>query len=186
MKAEELTRGYAESFFGLAGVEGKAEAVESELYGVGRTIEGNVELKEFLVGDAPAEGKMAALEEIFGERLSPLTRNLVRIVVDEGRTELLPAVAKEFSAALEAARNEVIAEVTTAGPLTGDGARDIGEKLERITGKKIILKTFVDPEIVGGLKVRIGDRIIDASVKAQLADLHEEMVTGELKAEAQA
>lgn len=100
--------------------------------------------------------------------LRPLVRNLVLLLVSKDRTSIIGDIAREYEKLVNDHRGVAIAEVTTAVPVDEGEKAILVERLSRMTGKRIVLQTRVDPEIVGGLVARIGDKVVDGSLKTRL------------------
>lgn len=113
---------------------------------------------------------------LFDGKVSPGAVNLVRLVAERGRVELLPAIAADFRRLLNQQRNIVEAIVTTAKPLTPDEEDAVRERVESMTGTKVELRQATDPTLIGGLTIRIGDRLLDASVRGRLERLRERLI----------
>ncbi len=105
--------------------------------------------------------------------------NLVYLLVEHGRVRAIDSIAAELQHLAEEHQGIAVADVTTAVPLDDATSRGVVERLERLTGKKVILKQRVDPSILGGVVARIGDHLIDGSVAGQLAALRAELATGQ-------
>ena len=118
------------------------------------------------------------LDELIGGRISPGALNLVRLLTRRTKLEMLGAVAAEFTRLLNLKRGIVSAVVTSALPLTPDEDRAIRAKVAQMTGATVDIQTREDPELIGGLTVRIGDRLIDASVRGRLERLREQLLAG--------
>ncbi len=102
-------------------------------------------------------------------------RNFVYLLVEHGRVREIDSIAAELQRLAEEHEGIAVADVTTAVPLDDATSRGVIQRLERLTGKKIILKQHVDPSILGGVVARIGDHLIDGSVAVQLAALRAEL-----------
>ena len=119
----------------------------------------------------PLEDRLALLDRALAG-MSPLTRNLARLLVSRGRFSLLPQIASVYEEMLDARNNVVRAQVTSAVPLSEDERRDVVERVRALTGASDVrLEARVDPAIIGGLILRIGDRLIDGSTRARLVQL---------------
>jgi F-type H+-transporting ATPase subunit delta len=119
----------------------------------------------------PMEERLALLERALAG-MSPLARNLGAMLVSRGRFGLLPQIARIFEEMLDARNNVVRAEVTSAVPIAEDERRAVVERVRALTGARDVrLETRVDPNIIGGLILRVGDRLIDGSVRARLVQL---------------
>ncbi len=108
--------------------------------------------------------------------LDPELLNLADLLVTRQRAPLMPAIAEQFAAMVNELRGIEDAEVTTAVPLSEDQQRRLEAELSRVTRRRIMLKTRVDPEILGGMVLRVGDKLVDASVAGRLAALRRQLV----------
>jgi F-type H+-transporting ATPase subunit delta len=124
------------------------------------------------------EQKLAVLNEVFSKQVSPEVISFMALLVKKGRAGLLAGTAEEFRKMLDVRRNITSATVTSAKPLSEDQSMIIQAKLETITGKRVRPTFTIDPLLKGGFVARIGDTLIDASLKHQLEVLHEQFKTG--------
>jgi F-type H+-transporting ATPase subunit delta len=165
----EQIRGYAQALFSIAEAEDVLDEVDDELFRFARTLEHEGRLRDALTDPAlPAERKRAVLADVLGERANPLTVNLLGFIVEQGRARDLPAIVDEMVALAAERRQAAVAEVRTAIPLREDQQRRLAEALERATGKRIELKVVLDPSVIGGVVSRVGDQVIDGSVRRRL------------------
>lgn len=169
MARREQVRGYAQALFSVAAAEDVLDEVDDELFRFARTVEREGRLRDALTDPAlPADRKRAVLADVLGERANPLTVNLLGFIVEQGRARDLPAIVDEMVALAAERRQAAVAEVRTAIPLDEEHARRLTEALELATGKRIDLKLVVDPTVVGGVVARVGDQVIDGSVRRRL------------------
>ncbi len=91
---------------------------------------------------------------------------------------LIPAIVGEYRRLLDRQRGVAAAIVTSAAPLSADETAAISARIEALTGTTVSLRTAVDPALIGGVTVRIGDRLIDASVRGRLERLRDRIVAG--------
>ncbi len=110
------------------------------------------------------------------ERVGRQVARLVELLVERRRVDTLPRVAEAFRQLLLARRGIVEAEVVSAAPLTAGEKTALRERLERLAGRSVELRTRVEPGLLGGLVVRIGDRLYDASVRGRLERLRTQLV----------
>jgi len=108
---------------------------------------------------------------IAGARLDEVSRNLVRVLVDNRREELIGAIAEEFEGLKREHERVVKARITSAQPLSDAQRAEIVSALERRYGKKVEAELDVDPELLGGARVQVGDQVIHASVRDALAQM---------------
>jgi F-type H+-transporting ATPase subunit delta len=107
--------------------------------------------------------------------VDPLVLNLARLLVRRNRTALAAQIAEAFQELLDEARGVYHAEVTTAVPISDDEASAVQRRLAEIVGGEVVVKPEVDENILGGLVVRIGDKLIDGSTRTRLQDLKREL-----------
>lgn len=169
MARKEAIRGYAQAMFSVAEAESALEVVEDELFLFARALEREPGLREALTDPAlPAERKRAVLRDVLGERANPQTVNLLGFIVEQGRAKDLPAIVDELVALAAERRRSAVAEVRAAIPLDREHRERLAEALGKATGKKVELKVVVDPSVIGGVVARVGDQVIDGSVRRRL------------------
>src|SRR5439155_25524196 len=133
----------------IARVEGSLETVEDELFRVARTIEGNDQLRSVLTDHAvPVDRRQGIVEDLLSGKASPITTALVSFVVGAGRGRDLPAIIDKLVEQAAEERNEEVAEVRSAIPLTDDQRDRLAAGLSRATGKKVSVKVVVDPSVL--------------------------------------
>lgn len=125
------------------------------------------------------EVKKNILRDAFNEKISQEILNLLYILVDNGRMQFFPQIVEDFKHLVNEKQNVAEAYVTTVKPLTDEEKEAINEVFSKIAGKdKLHIHSIVDKDIIGGLKVRIGDRVYDGSVARQLERIQKEMTFG--------
>ena len=117
------------------------------------------------------ERKKEILHHVFGGQVRPDVEHLLLMLVEKDRASIIPNVASEFARLLDTHRNEADAEAVSAVPLTPEQISQLETQLQNATGLKVRLKTRVDENILGGLIVRVGDKLIDASVATRLSQI---------------
>jgi F-type H+-transporting ATPase subunit delta len=137
---------------------------------------GDREVRRVLENTRVSRDPKQRLVETALSDLPPLPLNLARLLVRKNRTSLAGEIAAQFEQLLEAQRGISRARAVTAVPM-GDAERDaLSRRLQEQTGREVVLETSVDPGLLGGLVVQVGDRLIDASTKAKLRALRESLV----------
>jgi F-type H+-transporting ATPase subunit delta len=116
--------------------------------------------------------------DLLGKQVSRPAVNLVRLLVDRGRADLLPTIAAEYQRLLNRQRGVVEAEVTSAAPLSADELEALRARIEAMAGTKVDLRTRVDESLIGGLTVKVAGRLLDASVRGRLERLRSQLVAG--------
>jgi len=179
-RRDSAPRRYAEAAFEVAERDGTVDAWRSELE-VAASLAGDERALEVLANPAiPGERRAEALGEMLGERVSKPVQNLVQLMLRRGRIDELPRVAAEFRRLDDARQGVIHATATAAGELTKDEVRAITARLEQQTGGHVSLDVEVDPSLLGGLIVRVGDRLIDGSVRGRLERLRNQLISGAL------
>ena len=167
---------YADALFEVARAEGTLGEVEDELFRFARTLEGSDELRTTLTDAAlPAEKRQAIVEDLLGGRASPTTANLVSFVVGAGRARDLPKIIDRLVERAAAERKHEVAEVRSAVPLTKEQQDKLAKALSKSTGKQVEVRVVVDESVLGGLVARIGDTVIDGTVRHRLDQLKEQL-----------
>ncbi len=168
---------YASALYDLASESKAVTAVEGDLDKLGQAILGNADLAALIrnpqIGRDAAAAAMAEVGKLLG--LSPLTQNFVGVLAANRRLAKLPEIVRAFATIAAAARGEVTAEVTSAHPLTDAQVKELAAKLKAREGKDVKIKANVDPEVLGGLVVRIGSTQIDSSIRTRLNTLAQAM-----------
>jgi F-type H+-transporting ATPase subunit delta len=176
MATDELIHGYAEALFRVVRAEGELDRVEDELYRFGKVLETNHELKQALADQTMDKGQRAKiLEELLGDKVSEHTLGLLTFIVSQGRARQLPQILEEVSDLAAEARDSVVAEVRTAVPLDADQRSKLAEALSKATGKRVEVKVLVDPSVIGGVFAKVGDTVIDGTIKHRLEQLREQV-----------
>ena len=168
---------YAAALFDLASEQGFVTAVESDLEKLGEAISGNADLAALIRNPQVARDAAAkAMDGVAGVLgLSELTRNFIGVLAANRRLSKLPDIVRAFSAIAAAQRGEVTAEVTSAHALSDDQLAALTQKLKARQGREVKLKAKVDPDLLGGLVVRIGSQQIDSSIRTRLNSLAQAM-----------
>jgi F-type H+-transporting ATPase subunit delta len=151
---------------------GSLDDIEDELFRFGRLIDREPRLALALSDPAlPAERKSALLERLLGGRATPTTQRLVQRVAAAPRGQSIPRALERLADLASERRSRYIAVVTSARPLEGDQADRLRAALSTAFGRDMDLQADVDPTLLGGLVVRVGDELVDGSVVRRLSDL---------------
>lgn len=165
---------YAHAMLSVARVEQRLTDVEDEVYRFARTVEGSDALRMALTDPAlPLTNKLAVIEDLLGGRALQTSVALVTMVVASGRAADLAAITERFVELAAAEREEAVAEVRTAIPLDDDQRARLTAALSARTGKRVQVKVVVDESVLGGISARIGDTVIDGTIRHRLDQLKE-------------
>jgi F-type H+-transporting ATPase subunit delta len=152
-----------------AEARGELDGVEDELFRFGRIVGGDAELSRILSDrTAPVTGKAALLDGLLAGRVSPITAMLLRNHLTGRTIGHAENVVERLSEAASTRRGQSVARVTTAVPLTDAQERRLAELLGRLYNRPIGLQVVVDPGVLGGLVIRVGDEVIDGSIAHRL------------------
>lgn len=182
MLENAVARRYAQAFFAIAREQDKVDQLENELKTVVYVINTNADLKKVVDHQLVSpEEKKSILNQIFSQELSEITVNFLDVVVDKYRASYIPSIYDEFVSYANEARNMADAQVIAAVELSDADMKELTEKLNAATGKTVRLQTKVDPSLIGGVKVRIGDKIIDGTISGRLEKLKDNLLKSEVK-----
>jgi F-type H+-transporting ATPase subunit delta len=165
---------YAKAIIENAVSNGRADAVNQDMKLINETVNSNEELKLFLVSPVvKPEAKFDALSEIFASVQND-TKGLFLLLKENKRFEILGEIAEQYNAQHDVLNGIEVAKVTTAFPITPDLEAKVLAKIKEFSNKKITLINTVDPSIIGGFILRIGDQQYNASVANRLQQLKRE------------
>jgi F-type H+-transporting ATPase subunit delta len=179
-RRESAARRFAEAAFEVATRDGTVDEWREQLDLAATVVADETALDVLRNPAIPVEQRSDALNGLLGDRVSRPVRNLIQLMLRRGRIDELPRVASEFRRLDDARQGVVHATVTAAADLTQDEVRALTARLEQQTGGRVELEVEVDPSLLGGLIVRIGDRLIDASVRGRLERLRTQLISGAL------
>ncbi|HIK27067.1 MAG: ATP synthase F1 subunit delta [Oscillatoriaceae bacterium SKW80] len=166
----EIFEPYAQALMSLARSQDLAERIGEDVRSLLEALQNSPELKQFLANPfIKNEDKKAVLRRIVGEEIHPYTRNFLLLLVDRRRLLFLEGILKQYLTLLRELKQTVLAEVTSARELNEGQKQAVREKIQAITGAASVeLETKIDPDIIGGVIIKIGSQIIDASLRGQL------------------
>jgi F-type H+-transporting ATPase subunit delta len=166
---------YAKAILDLANSKGVAEAVNNDMKSIATAIETNQELSTFIQNPTTTvEVKEGALLEVFSN-VNGVTKGLFRLLFENKRFEILDAIAVEYNKLFDENNGVQVAKVTTAIPMDAALEAKVLAKIATLSDKKITIENIVDPSIIGGFILRIGDNQYNASVAYRLQVLKREL-----------
>ena len=177
MRSVTIARNYAEALFDLGELSGHTAQYADLIEAVAGAVETTPEVQAVLM--SPRVPK-AAKARLLGSALKNAPAEFVRFLqalVKRGRQRLLGEVATEYQALLDIKHNRVRAGVTVARPADAALQRDIQAALSRQLGKEVLAEFHVDPEILGGTVVRMGERIHDGSLRRKMVKLRRHLLS---------
>jgi F-type H+-transporting ATPase subunit delta len=165
---------YAQAVFAIAQEKDQVDVWNVELRAIEDTLK-NDDLRSALSQAAvPMSAKANIVREAFAD-VSSLGQNLICLLVERRRLGLLPEIRAQFSHLLDEYHGREHVQLVSAVPLDAGAQEAASRLLQGIVNKEVVLDTRVDPDILGGLIVRVGDKLIDGSVKGRLRDLGREL-----------
>ena len=171
MRSTTIARNYAEALFDLGESSGRADRYAELIDAVAGAVETTPQVQAVLMSPRVPKSRKA---RFLSDALEGAPRELVlflQALVKRGRQRLLREIATEYQALLDIKHNRVRAGVTLARPANQSLQRDIQAALSRQLGKEVLAAFHVDPEILGGTVVRVGERIHDGSVRRRMTKL---------------
>jgi F-type H+-transporting ATPase subunit delta len=172
----ERTAAYADAMLAAARGEGNLGDIEDDLFRFARTFESSDPLRLALTDpNLPIERRLAVINELMGGRGLAASTALVELVVAAGRAADLPAIIDRFVELAASDRQREFAEVRSALPLDTKQQKRLAEALGRATGKTVEVKVIVDPSVLGGIVARVGDVVIDGTVRHRLEQMKEQL-----------
>jgi F-type H+-transporting ATPase subunit delta len=167
---------YAQSLLRIAEQEGYLTEVEDELFRFARTVDANDELRMALSDPTlTPERRAAIVEELLGNKALPTTTAIVAFIVAIGRGRELTAIVNRFVELSASRRQHAVAEVRTAIPLTEEQQKRLAQALSKATGKQVELKIIIDESVLGGITARIGETVIDGTIRHRLEKFKEQI-----------
>jgi F-type H+-transporting ATPase subunit delta len=169
---------YAQSFLAVAEKSGQVRDLIDELTSLVTDVLDAFPRFEVLLSIPylKVERKIAMLERVLGGRASPLVLNFLKVLAKNERLGALRSIVAALRDLYDARQGRVRVEVRTPQPLREDSLTHVTNKLRSMLGKEPVLEGVSDPEMIGGIVLRVGDTVYDASVAARLARLREDMI----------
>ena len=177
MPHDPINSAYARALLEMAQAENITGRVEEELFRLRELLKTNPNLMQFLKDpNVKPEGKRHALNELFQGRVHPLVLNAMITISDADRANRVLPIIEEFSAQASVARKKVSGEVTTAIALDQNLLQRLADELSRVTGQNVELLQKVDPSILGGAVIQVGEQIIDGSLRHKLEQIKSKLL----------
>ena len=177
MSRSPVSRRYAQAMLELADSEGSHVALRKDFTALATALRGVPEAVELLSNPTVAKARREAL---LGEILSSLkitgrVASLAKLMLDKGRFDVIVEVHDRLEEMLDARTGRVTAEVTSAVPLDSAASAKIQASLAKRLGKEVVIETHEDKALIGGLVIKVGNTVYDASVRNQLTRLRERL-----------
>ncbi|MEF2229446.1 MAG: ATP synthase F1 subunit delta [Pseudodesulfovibrio sp.] len=182
MTGNVVSRRYAKALFAIGAAKGEAVKVYGEqLMALSDSIQAAPEAVGFFRNPSfSAEEKKAVLSKLVEKAsVDPMVKNFCNLLAEKGRVEMLPAIASDYKVMMDAVSGVITGELITVSALSEERKSAIKANLEKQAGKKLELTFAADKDILGGIVLKVGDKVLDASLKAQLQILKENIKRGE-------
>ena len=181
MLNSQLAAKYAEALFELAKENKMIDKIEQELFVIKEAFDNHQDMRELIYHPrVPNEAKKDTIHKVFGAELSTYVKHFVLLLIDKRRETALMGIIRAYVVLANEARNIIEANVITAKLMSDEQRQKLTQKLVKLTGNKVLLQEAVDPGIIGGVIVKIGDKLIDGSVRHQLKSLHNTILKTEV------
>jgi F-type H+-transporting ATPase subunit delta len=169
----EVLQPYASALMSLAQSNNLSEKFGEDIRSLLSLLEGSEDLRQFLGNPLiKPDAKKAVIQQIAGEEMSPLMHSFLKLLVDKGRIVFLEGIGKQYLARLRELNQTVLAEVTSAVPLSDAQQQTVREKVQAMTSaSQVEIETKIDADLIGGVVIKVGSQVIDASLRGQLRRL---------------
>jgi F-type H+-transporting ATPase subunit delta len=175
MSEIQVATRYAKSLIDLAGEQSSVETIRKDIELFLETCRANPELQAILKNPIISLDKKAnILDGLFSGKVHEMILSFFKIVVRKGRAEILFSTAKEFITQYNVIKNVVKATVTSASPLSTENISQIEGVVKESTNGEVILTSIVDPKLIGGFILKVGDKQFDTSISSKLNKLRKE------------
>ena len=170
-------RRYAEAAFEIGRADGTLDAWERDMATIGATMQ-HPELRALMQHPAvPFADKERVLRKVMGRGVASAPINLILLMIRRGRPGAIDRMIERFTELLRRHRGVALAEVRTALPLDDGQRAELVSRLRTLTGSQVEVDETVDPDLIGGIAVRIGDQLYDATVRSRLERLRARLTT---------
>lgn len=175
MKNDILARRYAKALFVVGKEENALDDFAETLQGFAELYATTPEVIDGLTNRIyPADVRIKVMQEIVkASGVSSIMSNFLNLLAEKNRSNVLPEITKSFQTMVDEERNICQGTVVSATELSPALQAKTKETLEKITGKQVVLKAEIDPSIIGGIVAKVGDLVMDGSIKTQLEGLKE-------------
>jgi F-type H+-transporting ATPase subunit delta len=180
MSRSIIGRRYGKALFEAAREQNALDQTAQDWQLVTDVWTGHPELREWALHPRVTPGEKKEVYDKLFKDLSELTRNLLHLIAERNREDAIEAIDSEYKALVHEAKGVAEAEVITSHPLTKAGEKELIAVFQKIIGKTLVITNRVDPDILGGAVVRIGDRLYDGSLANKLKRFRKELTASRI------
>lgn len=168
--SSEIAEPYAQALLSLARDNNLLDQISEDVSSLLTLLSESEDFRQCMTNPIfKAEDKKAIIRQGIGNQLHPFTQNFLFILIDRGRIAFLEPICKQFRALVRQLNQTVLAEVTSAVPLSEEQQESIRQKVMAMTqARQVELDIRIDPDLLGGVLIKVGSQIIDASLRGQL------------------
>lgn len=169
----QVVEPYAQALMSVAQSHNLTEQIGEDIRSLINLMADSKELRNFFANPiVKADDKKAVLRQVVGESINPYLRNFLLLLVDRRRILLLEGICRQYLTLLRQLNQTTLAEVISAVELTQDQQQAVREKVIAMTNTtKVEIETKIDPELIGGVIIKVGSQVVDASLRGQLRRL---------------
>jgi F-type H+-transporting ATPase subunit delta len=173
---------YARSLLELAGDKNQAEPVGQELRGLRQVVEADPLFNDFFSDPSVGRDKRAKIvDDVLGSKLSPLMRNFIRVANEHNVLRHLSKISEVYDELLDELLGKIEVDVTVAQKLSPDQLENVRQRVSQAIKKDAVIHQYVDDSIIGGMVLKVGDQVIDGSVRAQLDTMRQRLLSAKNK-----
>jgi F-type H+-transporting ATPase subunit delta len=176
---QQIGKNYARALLAIGEQQRTVDQIVEHVHEISSLLRGLPQLKSLLESPKiPWENKTALLEKALGGKVNKQVVNFAKLLAKRGRFASWNAVTAAIQGLQDERLGRIRATVTTAGELSSESRAELEAKLSQKFGKQVLIATRTDPQVIGGVVVRIGDRVFDASVANRLKQIQAQAVKG--------
>lgn len=168
--AAEVYEPYAQALMSLAQADGLVDQFGNDVSQLLDLLSESQEFKQFLSNPLiKPEAKKAVIQQVVGDQVNPYILNFLMLLVDRRRIGFLEGICKQYQTLLRQLKRILLAEVTSATALTDEQQASVRQKIVAMSGgQQVELDVHVDPDLIGGVIIKVGSQVFDASIRGQL------------------
>ncbi|REK19068.1 MAG: ATP synthase F1 subunit delta [Planctomycetota bacterium] len=175
--AQKVAAVYAKAFLATAEKSGQLDQMVDEVHSVADVLREYPRAEElFASALVPHEEKVQMLDRVFGSKVSPQVLDFLKVLSRNGRLGIVPTVSLELQSLYNQLRGRIRVDVLTASPMEAGVSRNLENSLRQILGGEPQVASSVEPGLIGGVVLRVGDTVYDGSVARQLEQVREQMI----------